>query len=125
MPCHNDLLAENFLDSSEKLWLIDWEYAAMGDPLFDLANFVANFELSDSQTMTLMTGYFGEVDDKTWATVHMMTLASGMREAFWNFLQSAISTIEFDYLACANINLARVRETAPHIFSSFESVLAS
>ncbi len=33
VPCHNDLLAANFVDEGARLRLLDWEYAAMGDPL--------------------------------------------------------------------------------------------
>ncbi|WP_394235002.1 phosphotransferase [Niallia oryzisoli] len=38
VPCHNDLVAENFVKSGEdKIYLIDWEYGGMNDPIFDLA----------------------------------------------------------------------------------------
>ena len=39
VPCHNDLLNANFLDDGERLCIVDWEYAGMGDRFFDLANF--------------------------------------------------------------------------------------
>jgi thiamine kinase-like enzyme len=35
--CHNDVHHLNLIDDSERLWLIDWEYAGLGNPLFDLA----------------------------------------------------------------------------------------
>jgi aminoglycoside phosphotransferase (APT) family kinase protein len=38
VPCHNDLLNANFLDDWERLRIVDWEYAGMGDRFFDLAN---------------------------------------------------------------------------------------
>ena len=44
-PCHNDLLNANFIDDGERLRIVDWEYAGMGDPFFDLANFAINHEL--------------------------------------------------------------------------------
>ena len=44
-PCHNDLLNANFIDDGERLVIVDWEYAGMGDPFFDLANFSINHEL--------------------------------------------------------------------------------
>src|SRR6185503_8655468 len=43
--CHNDLLNANFIDDGERLVIVDWEYAGMGDPFFDLANFSINHEL--------------------------------------------------------------------------------
>jgi thiamine kinase-like enzyme len=39
LPCHNDLLTANFLHDGEHIVIVDWEYAGMGDPFFDLGNF--------------------------------------------------------------------------------------
>ncbi len=50
VPCHNDLLAGNFLRGSERIWIVDWEYAGMGDRYFDLANFAINNEFSTPST---------------------------------------------------------------------------
>src|SRR4029078_10894211 len=41
-PCHNDLLNANFIDDGARILIIDWEYAGMGDPFFDLGNFSIN-----------------------------------------------------------------------------------
>ncbi|MFT3894777.1 MAG: choline/ethanolamine kinase family protein [Anaerolineales bacterium] len=38
-PCHNDLLNGNFIDNGERICILDWEYAGMGDVFFDLGNF--------------------------------------------------------------------------------------
>ena len=61
--CHNDLVAENILDTGE-LKFLDWEYACDNDPLFDLATLVAHHELDEAQTDTLLTAYF----DGEWRT---------------------------------------------------------
>jgi thiamine kinase-like enzyme/choline kinase/predicted transcriptional regulator len=38
VPCHNDLVPENLVKSGkDKVYLIDWEYAGMNDPMWDLA----------------------------------------------------------------------------------------
>jgi len=55
-PCHNDLLNANFLDDGERLRIVDWEYAGMGDPFFDLANFSINHELDADARATLLRG---------------------------------------------------------------------
>ena len=44
-PCHNDLLNANFIDDGSRIRIVDWEYAGMGDPFFDLGNFSINHEL--------------------------------------------------------------------------------
>ena len=46
MACHNDLLNANFITDGERIWIVDWEYAGMGDRFFDLANFSVNHGLS-------------------------------------------------------------------------------
>ena len=60
MPCHNDLLAANFIAGPERLWIVDWEYAGMGDRYFDLANFAVNNELGEADEEALLGDYFGE-----------------------------------------------------------------
>ncbi|NOQ40322.1 MAG: phosphotransferase, partial [Anaerolineales bacterium] len=58
--CHNDLLNANFPDDGQ-IRILDWEYASMGDPVFDLANFAVHHEFTDEQDRWLMEFYFGEV----------------------------------------------------------------
>jgi Predicted choline kinase involved in LPS biosynthesis len=38
VPCNNDLLAANFIDDGERIWLIDYEYSGNNDPCFELGN---------------------------------------------------------------------------------------
>ena len=99
VPCHNDLLAANLIDDGEKIWIIDWEYAAMGDPFFDLGNFAVNQALSAGESDRLLAHYFGEIRERDRAQLELMKLASDIREAFWGFLQSGISALDFDYPA--------------------------
>jgi thiamine kinase-like enzyme len=106
-PCHNDLLAANFIDNGQHLYLIDWEYAAMGDPFFDLGNFAVNQALSDEACEQLLQYYFGEVKPAAQARLKLMRLASDLRESFWGFLQSGISSIDFDFRAYALHHLER------------------
>ena len=55
LPCHNDLLNANFIDDeAAQLRIVDWEYAGMGDPFFDLGNFSINHELSPEADEALL-----------------------------------------------------------------------
>jgi len=56
--CHNDVVAGNLVESSS-LMLLDWEYAADNDPLFDLASLIAFHELDDSAGERLLGAYLG------------------------------------------------------------------
>lgn len=58
-PCHNDLLLANFIDDGARLWIIDWEYAAMGDVWFDLGNFAMHHQRSDDEERVLLEAYVG------------------------------------------------------------------
>ena len=56
---HNALLAANLIDDGTSLWLIDWEYAGFGAPVFDLANLASNAALDAGQEHALLTQYYG------------------------------------------------------------------
>ncbi len=115
-PCHNDLLASNFIDDGRTIWILDWEYAGMGDIFFDLGNFAVNQSLADEQCELLLRFYFGEVRPADLAHLHMMRLGSDLRESFWGFLQLGISELDFDYREYAHHHLNRFLQNAasPH-----------
>ncbi len=109
-PCHNDLLASNFLDDGQTIRILDWEYAGMGDLFFDLGNFAVNQELNEEQCALLLHLYFGKVRDvqaADLAHLHLMRLGSDLRESFWGFLQLGISDLDFDYRDYAHHHLDR------------------
>jgi len=106
-PCHNDLLASNFIDAGGDIRIVDWEYAAMGDPFFDLGNFAANQGLSADRFRLLLKEYSGQARTEDWARLNLCRLASDMREAFWGFLQSVISDIRFDFSGYGTKHLGR------------------
>jgi thiamine kinase-like enzyme len=112
VPCHNDLLAGNFLDDGKTMWVIDWEYAAMGNRFFDLGNFSVNQGFNDDEDVGLLECYFSEVADVDMAHLKLMKLASDLRESLWGFLQIAISTLDEDYGAYAEKHLTRFLEKA-------------
>jgi thiamine kinase-like enzyme len=61
--CHNDLLHANRIYSGGKLWALDWEYCAMGNPWYDIAVVVNGDSLSERETETLTTAYLGRAPD--------------------------------------------------------------
>jgi thiamine kinase-like enzyme len=113
VPCHNDLLAGNFLRGSERIWIVDWEYAGMGDRYFDLANFAINNEFSESRHAELLADYFSEeASARRLATLRLMLFMSDYREAMWGVVQTVASDLDFDFKDYAATHFERMRKTA-------------
>jgi len=97
-PCHNDLLRANFIAAGDRLWIIDWEYAAMGDPSFDLANFAVHHQLTDDEETALIRAYFGDVTPSASARLKLMKIISDLREAMWAMVQVTVSHLAYDFV---------------------------
>jgi thiamine kinase-like enzyme len=110
-PCHNDLLNGNFLFAN-KLYVLDWEYAGMGDVFFDLANFSNNHGLSEHEDKFLLDCYFGRVTSQAIAHMNIMKIMSDFREAMWGLVQVRISNLDFDFLGYANKHFHRLLQNA-------------
>ncbi len=111
-PCHNDLLNANFIDDGDAIRIVDWEYAGMGDPFFDLANFAINHELDAEASATLLGAYLGEAHPEDVAALDLMRFMSDFREAMWGVVQGVVSELEFDFAAYAEEHFARMARTA-------------
>ena len=104
---HNDLLPANFLHDGTRLWLIDWDYAGFGSPLFDLGGLAANNGLSEGQEARLLADYFGSAPDAVlWRRYRAMKAAAALRETLWSMVSEIHSKLDFDYGAYTAANLA-------------------
>lgn len=105
---HNDLLAGNFIDDGARLWLVDWDYAGFNSPLFDLANLASNNEYPAEMESRLLAAYFGQPADAALARrFSALKCASLLRETLWSMVSEIHSTLDFDYVAYSDANLAR------------------
>jgi thiamine kinase-like enzyme len=113
VPCHNDLLCANFIAQGERIWIVDWEYAGMGDRWFDLANLSINNEFGEEDDARLLEAYFrAPADGHGFACLRLMRAMSDFREAMWGVVQSTASELDFDFAAYADEHFARLGETA-------------
>jgi thiamine kinase-like enzyme len=110
--CHNDLLNANLLLDAGHVWIVDYEYAGMGDPFFDLGNFSINNGLGPDAETLLLEAYFGEVRDVHRARLALMRIVSDFREAMWGVVQQGISELEFDYVGYAERHFTRLLANA-------------
>ena len=121
--CHNDLLNANFLRDGDHVWIVDYEYAGVGDPFFDLGNLSINNGLGAEAQEMLLRLYLGDVRDVHRARLGLMRVMSDFREAMWGVLQQGISTLDVDYVAYADKHFARLERTAAD--QRFEDWLAA
>jgi thiamine kinase-like enzyme len=113
VAAHNDLLPSNFLHDGDgdRMQVIDWEYAGMGDRWFDLGNFAANNELDDDQETQLLEAYFGEPpNDQGRATLKLFRFMSDFREGMWGVVQAGVSELDFDFRAYAQKHFDRLEK---------------
>lgn len=67
VPCHNDPLCENWILQNDRMYLIDWEYAGMNDPMWDLADLSIEAEYNDEMDKLLLISYFDkEPNEEEW-----------------------------------------------------------
>ena len=97
VPCNNDLLAANFIDDGEKIWLIDYEYSGNGDPCFELGNIWAECGLSTDALAALVREYYGGSLRNKVARAQILGQIGRYGWTLWGAIQHASSPIEFDF----------------------------
>ncbi len=107
VPCHNDLLAENYLDDGARLWLVDWEYSGNNDPTFELGNTAQELGYDDRQVEELCAAYFGEASPALLARMRLQMIMSDVGWTLWAAIQARISTIDYDFTGWAEERWAR------------------
>jgi len=113
-PCHNDFLAGNLIDDGARMRIVDWEYAGMGDPFFDLGNFSVNNELTEREDVAFLAAYDAEPHPRRdrLARLTLFRVISDFREAMWGVLQEGISTLDVDFRDYAEEHFDRLLANA-------------
>ena len=88
--CHNDPVAQNIL-RGRGLRLLDWEFAAPGDPLFDLAVILGHHGLGPEQGRTLLAAARGRVHTSEWRMLTHLTAGYRKLRTLWEAAVSAAS----------------------------------
>jgi thiamine kinase-like enzyme len=97
VPCNNDLLAANFIDDGEKIWLIDYEYAGNNDACFELGNIWSECHLTLDELEELISAYYGKPLRHKVARAQLQGLMSRYGWTLWASIQHASSTLDFDF----------------------------
>ena len=97
VPCHNDLLAENFIDDGAQLWIVDFEYSGNNDPTFELGDTAQECGFDADQRARLCEAYFGEATPELLARMDLQALMADVGWTLWAAIQARISGIAFDF----------------------------
>jgi thiamine kinase-like enzyme len=97
VPCNNDLLAANFIDTGEVVWLIDYEYSGNNDACFELGNTTTECSFTEEQVDAWCEAYFGDPTPADRARVRAQALCSQYGWSLWGFIQEAASPLDFDF----------------------------
>jgi thiamine kinase-like enzyme len=101
VPCHNDLLAENYLDDGRQLWIVDFEYSGNDDPTFELGNTAQELGFDETQIRELCAAYFGEASPALLARMRLQMIMSDVGWTLWAAIQARISAIDYDFMGWA------------------------
>jgi thiamine kinase-like enzyme len=101
VPCNNDLLAANFIDDGDRIWLIDYEYSGNNDACFELGNIAGECQLTDDALAALVTQYYGVPSRGKIARARLLGLAGKYGWTLWGAIQAAVSPLDFDFWSWA------------------------
>jgi thiamine kinase-like enzyme len=97
VPCHNDLLAENYLDDGADLRIVDYEYSGNNDPTFELGNTCQELGWDDDRIEELCLAYFGRATSAPLARMRLNMIMSDVGWSLWAAIQAQISAIDYDF----------------------------
>ena len=97
VPCHNDLLAENYIDDGRQLWIVDFEYSGNNDPCFELGDTAQECEFDAELRGELCEAYFGRARDDRLARMNLQALMADVGWTLWAAIQAEVSEIDYDF----------------------------
>ena len=101
-PCHNDTCPENFVEVGRRIYLIDWEYSGMNDPMWDLGNLSVEARFGDKEDQTMMEAYCGGfVPPRLYDRVVLYKAMSDFFWGLWSLIQYANDNPAADFWAYA------------------------
>ena len=110
VACHCDPLCENFLDTGERMWIVDWEYSGMNDPLWDLGDLSVEGKFDAAQDEALMRAYFGgEARPAERGRVVIYKAMCDLLWTLWGLIQLANDNPVDDFRAYADGRFTRCK----------------
>jgi thiamine kinase-like enzyme len=110
VPCHCDPLCENFLDTGTRMWIVDWEYSGMNDPMWDLGDLSVEGAFDPDQEGAMLHAYFGgppPARDRARMTMHKAMC--DLLWTLWGLIQLANDNPADDFRTYADTRFARCK----------------
>ena len=110
MPCHCDPLCENFIDNGTRMWIVDWEYSGMNDPMWHLGDLSVEGDFTAEQDAEMLQAYFGRI--ATAADHGRMVIYKAMCDllwTLWGLIQVANNNPADDFSKYAETRFARCK----------------
>ena len=110
VACHCDPLCENFLDTGERMWIVDWEYSGMNDPMWDLGDLSVEGGFDERQDDEMLRAYFGgEPSANDRGRVVIYKAMCDLLWTLWGLIQLANGNPADDFRAYADNRFARCK----------------
>ena len=108
--CHCDPLCENFLDTDGRMWIVDWEYSGMNDPMWDLGDLSVEGCFSSTQEEEMLVAYFGgEATPQDRGRMVIYKAMCDLLWTLWGLIQLANNNPAEDFRAYADGRFARCK----------------
>lgn len=109
-PCHCDPLCENFIDTGVRMWVVDWEYSGMNDPMWDLGDLSVEAGFDAAQDAEMLAAYFdGAVPAEAEARMVIYKAMCDLLWTLWGLVQHGNGNDAEDFWAYATGRLERCR----------------
>ncbi len=110
VACHCDLLPDNFLDTGTRMFLVDWEFSGMNDPMWDLGDAIVECNLTPKEERELISAYFGgEPKPAELARIVVYKAMCDLLWTLWGLIQHANGNPADDFRAYAAKRFARAQ----------------
>jgi len=111
VACHCDPLCENFLDTGERMWIVDWEYSGMNDPMWDLGDLSVEGKFGQAQEEEMMRAYFaGEPRPAERGRMVIYKAMCDLLWTLWGLIQLANKNPADDFRTYADERFARCKK---------------
>ena len=108
---HNDLLPANFIDDGERMYILDFEYSGMNDPLWDIGDLSVEAGLSREQDLEMLRAYLGgEPSEAQYGRMIIYKAMCDLLWTLWGLIQYAHGNTVEDFWAYSTERFARCKD---------------